>query len=243
MEKGVSTLQETGGTRLSFFQKLGLIYSNPRQVFENIRHYPDWILPVLSILIFSLINVYLMQDLGIESQKERIVQSEQIPEEQKEIILERMEQGIGPIQQLMMYGGTVIFVLGSIFLVAALYMFSGNFVLGGSVSYQSMLAVYVWGFMVTIPEIIIKIPLALAKNSIHVYTSLAVFFDSSQAQSTLFKSANAVDIFSIWRLVLWSIGFGIIYNVSTTKSFAIITMWYIIWVFIAIGFSSLVPGM
>ena len=239
-----SVVQETQREEpLSFISKLVLIFTNPSKVFESLALYPSWIGPTLVILFVSLISGFLMRDLGIQAQKEKIIQSEKIPEERKEMILERIEQGTGsPLQMIMMFGSIAIFVFASIAVVAGLYLFSGNTLLGGSATYKSMLAVYAWGFLVSVPEAIIKIPLALAKNSIHVYTSLAIFFDTSESETTLFKIANAVDIFAIWRIALWAIGFSIVYKFTSGKSYVVIGTWYVIWIAISIVFSNLFAG-
>ena len=105
-----------------------------------------------------------------------------------------------------------------------------------------MLAVYAWGFMVSIPEAVIKIPLMLAKNSIHVYTSLAIFFDPSESETVLFKIANAVDVFALWRVALWAIGFGVIYKFSAGKSYGVVGAWYVIWIVVSIALSSIFKG-
>jgi hypothetical protein len=243
MDENVVVQETKQEEPLSFISKLGLIFTNPTKVFENLARYPSWIGPTVVILVISLVSGFLMRDLGVQAQKEKIIQSERIPEERKEMILERMGQGAdSPLQMIMMFGSIAIFVFASIAIVAGLFLFSGNTLLGGSATYKSMLAVYAWGFLVSVPEAIIKIPLALAKNSIHVYTSLAIFFDTSESETTLFKIANAVDIFAIWRIVLWAIGFSIVYRFTRGKSYVVIASWYIIWIAISIVFSNLFAG-
>jgi hypothetical protein len=243
MEENVTEKMKQEEPRLSFVSKFVLIFTNPTKVFTNLAQYPTWIGPTLVILVISIVGGYLMKDLGMQAQKEKILQSERIPEERKEMILERMEQGSGSqLQTIMMPLSIVVFVFGSIALVAGLFLFTGNFILGGKANYKSMLAVYAWGSLVSIPEAIIKIPLALAKKSIHVYTSLAILFDPSESETTLFKIANAVDVFAIWRVVLWAIGFSIVYKFTRGKSYAAIGAWYVIWIVVSIVFSNLFAG-
>lgn len=243
MEENRVVQEKQQEEQLSFISKIALIFTNPSKFYGNLAQYPSWIGPTLVILVISLISGFLMRDLGIQAQKDKIIQSEKIPEARKEMILDRLEQGSGsPLQMIMMFVSIAIFVFASIAAVSGLYLFTGNTLLGGSANYKSMLAVYAWGLLVSIPEAIIKIPLALAKNSVHVYTSLAIFFDTSQSETTLFKIANAVDIFAIWRIVLWSIGFSIVYKFTRGKSYMVIGSWYVIWIAISIVFSNLFAG-
>ncbi len=234
-------MEDTQEVQLSTGAKLGLIFTNPTRVFESLTKKPDWLIPTLIIVILSVASAYFLRDITMEMQKERILASENIPEEQKDAILQQFDQG-GNMQVIMGMVGAVVFVFASFAIVAALFMFTGNVVLGGQANYKTMLAVYAWGFMASVPEAIIKIPLMLAKNSIHVYTSLAIFFDTSESETVLFKIANAVDIFALWRVALWAIGFGVVYKFTQGKSYAVIGAWYVIWVVVSIGLSSLFQG-
>jgi hypothetical protein len=76
-----------------------------------------------------------------------------------------------------------------------------------------------------------------------VYTSLAIMFDSTESGTLLFSLANAVDIFSIWRLALWALGFGILYKFSQAKSWMAVGIWYVIGIFIYYGLNRLTGGM
>ncbi len=234
-------IQNAQTNHLSVGEKIGLIFTNPQRVFESLKIQPDWLVPTLIIVVISMASAFFLRDITLEMQKERISASEQIPDEQKEIILQRFEDS-GNMQMIMGMAGAVVYVFASFALVAALFMFTGNVILGGQSNFKTMLAVYAWGFMASIPEAIIKIPLMLAKNSIHVYTSLAILFDTSESETILFKIANAVDIFALWRVALWAIGFSVVYKFSRGKSYAVVGAWYVIWIVISIALSSLFKG-
>jgi len=240
MEENVQ-VQGQQESKLSFFTKLGLIFTNPSKVFNNLKLHPDWLLPILIILVFTIASAFLLKDLGMNEARQRILDSEQIPEEQKDVILERMEQG-GAMQSVWTVGGSIVFIFISFSVVAGVFYLTGSFVFGGSTTYKTMFSVYAWGYMVSILESVIKIPLILVKNSLHVYTSLAVLFDPTESNTTLFKLANAIDVFSLWRVFLWGLGISIIYKFSQAKSYGIVIFWYIIWTLISIGLSSLIPG-
>ena len=226
--------------KLPFLTKLVLIFTNPGKVFANLKLYPDWLWPMLLILVFTIASSFLLKDLGIREAKQKILDSEQIPEEQKEMIIERMEQG-GTMQMVMGVVGPVVFIFAAFAIAAGVLYLTGNFVFGGTTTYKTMFSVYTWGYVVSILEAIIKVPLALAKNSVNVYTSLAVLFDPAKSGTTLFKLANAIDIFSLWRLFLWGLGISIIYKFSQGKAYGIVIFWYIAWTLISIGLSSVVP--
>ena len=123
--------------------------------------------------------------------KDKIASNEKLTEEVKDQALARLEaQQNSPFKHVQTVGGVLVFVFVSILFVAAVFLLTGNFILGGESNYKTMLAVYSWGSMVGVLESIVKIPMMLANNSIHAYTSLAVLFDPSQAGTAIFKFAD-----------------------------------------------------
>lgn len=234
-------MDETQESRLSMSEKLVLIFTNPKRLFENIKSKPDWLVPTLIIVIISMASAFFLRDITLDMQKERIQASENFSEEQKEVMLQQFDKS-GSMQMIMGMVGAVVFVFASFAIVAALFMFTGNVILGGQSDFKTLLAVYAWGFMVSVPEAVIKIPLMLVKKSMHVYTSLAILFDPAEAETVMFKIANAVDIFALWRVALWAIGFSVVYKFTEGKSYGVIGAWYVIWVAVSIAVSSLFQG-
>ena len=244
MEMNAQPAENQSEPKISVLEKLGLIFTNPVKVFKNITFFPDWITPIVLIIVFSIASSFFVYDLQIDAQEKKILSNENIPEQQKEIIAERFDEARNSdtrmIQPII---GIIIFIFGSFALVAGVFLVTGKYILGGEADFKTLLAVYGWGYLVAIPESIIKIPLMLAKNSIHVYTSLAILFDPSEADTILFKIANAVDVFSLWRVVLWAIGFGIVFKFSQGRSYTVVGVLYVIYIAIYIGFSTLTGGM
>jgi hypothetical protein len=225
--------------KLSFFSKLIMIFSNPSKVFANLKLYPDWFLPLLVIIVISIISSSLIKDIIAKDQKQAILDNDQMSQERKELMIQGMEKG-GAFRSVMSIVGPV-FIFIPFLVVAGVFYLSGSFVFGGNTTFKTIFSVYTWGYMVSILETIIKVPLMLAKNSTHVYTSLAVLFDQSESKTLAFKLANAIDLFSIWRLFLWGLGISIIYKFSQGKAYGIVIFWYIVWTLIVISISSVIP--
>lgn len=243
MEDNVDTIN-TGNNKLPAVQKLILIFTNPGKVFENLALYPDWLLPTILIIAIAIGSSFLVYDIQLEAQKEKILKNEQIPDERKDLILERFDEAKeSPTRMIQPIVAIILITFISFATVAGVFLLAGNFIFGGKAKYIQMLAVYAWGYMVSIPETIVKIPMVLTKNSVHIYTSLALLFDPSESETVIFKLANAIDLFSIWRIALWAIGLGVVYKFSKEKSNYIVIGLYVIYVFIYIGISSLFGGL
>jgi len=236
--------QEPVVAEMSLLAKLSQIFTNPSKVFQHIDSYLDWLVPILIIIVFAIGRNLIMYDLEITATKEKIAQNEKIPDQQKTEILAKIdEEANDPAQTYKQIGYAIVFTFLFAFVVAGLYLLTGNVILGGKATYSKILGVYALGALVFIPEQIVKVPLALAKGSKYVYTSLAILFDQSQSQTLLFQLANAIDIFSIWRVSLWAIGFSVVYKFSLGKSYTAIVIWYVIGIFILYGLNLLTGGM
>ncbi len=215
------------------------VLTEPTTAFENIKAYPNWIFPVLLSLIVSLSFVYYTQDISIEMQKKNILESDRFTEEQKDAALERLEDP-GVFMTLIMPS---IGVVVSVFLVpaflAAVFMLFGNFAFGGNADFKTLFSVSAWAGMVGVVEALIKLPLIVIKHSYDVYTSLALLMDPADSKTMLFKLANAVDIFSIWKIIVFSIAFGVVYKFSKGKSYGTMISLYVVFTFIIIGLGQL----
>ena len=244
MDDNNDTINMSKNNQLSVFQKLVLIFTNPAKVFEDIIINPNWLIPTIIIIIIAIGSSFLIYDIQLEAQKDSFLKNENIPDEQKNLIIDRFaeakESATRMVQPII---AIVLITFVSFTAVAGIFLLVGNYLFGGKAKYTQVLAVYAWGYMVAIPEAIVKIPMVLAKNSIHVYTSLALLFDPKESDTVLFKIANAVDLFSIWRLALWAIGLGVIYKFSKEKSNYIVIGLYAIYVFAYIGISSIFGGL
>lgn len=229
---------------MSILNKMINVFTSPSKAFTSLDSYKDWLIPILVIIIVAIGRQFIMQDLEIDAVKERITRNEQIPEEQKAAILEKIDQDSNDtFANIKSIGGIVIMTFLFAALVAGLYFFTGNIIFGGSSSYANMLSVYALGSLIFIPEHIVKTALALSKGSTTVYTSLAILFDPAESSTLLFTLANAIDIFSIWKLAVWAIGFGIVYKFNQTKSWIAVGFWYLVGIFVFYGLNTLTGGM
>ncbi len=215
------------------------VLTEPATAFENIKAYPNWLFPILLSLIVSLSFVYYTQDISLEYQKKSILESEQLTEEQKDAALERFEEP-GVFMTLVMPSiGVVVSVFLIPALMAAILMLFGNFAFGGNAEFKTLFSVAAWGGMVGVVEAIVKLPLMVIRHTYEVYTSLALLLEPADSKSIIFKLFNAVDLFSIWKIIVFSIAFSVVYKFSKGKSYGTIISLYVVYTFIIIGLGQL----
>lgn len=206
----------------NFFAKWIGIYFSPTETFKSIDQKPDWILPLLVTAIltigFVLIIAPYTQDAAIEAMMDRGMTEDQA----YEMLESPFMKYINPI-----LGGVGVFIVS--FIIAGAFYLVFSFILGGESTYKKVLSVYAYtGFAVGFVTILVKLPLMIAKGSYKVQTSLAAFLPIDMEEKFLYKLFAHFDVFIIWELILFTIGFGLIYKFSRGKAATgVIGLWAI----------------
>ncbi len=224
---------------LSFFQRLVAIFVDPLRLFEDLRNRPSWLLPLMLVIFSSILFTVVTKDYMIEFRKEMIYDSRKMSEEMKDQAIDQLENMTPRAYYLQSAIGGVIGVLFIYLIASGIFLMTGNFVLGGKATFKQIFALYVWGNMVTVVEYLLKMFLVVQKGSMHVYTSLAILMDPSEYKTVTFQVLNAFDVFAIWKVILWSIGFAVIYRFSYKKAYATIITLYVLFTLFSIGLGQL----
>jgi hypothetical protein len=216
----------------SLVAKIFSIFWEPSSTFKALKNITKWydvVLPLVLISIVTLISLPYITPIAIEEQKERIIESEKIPEEQKDMILERMEEQSGTF---IAYITTPITIAIQYAIIALVMMFAGNFILGGQIKYLPLFAMSAYSGLIDIISTAVKTPLMVSQQTIQVYTSMAIFFEESQ--TFLFRFMSTLDVFAFWKVILLSIGLGVICGKRTKTTFTVVLiLWLLYCVIIA----------
>ncbi len=216
------------------------IFFEPRKVFESLKIKPTWLIPFIIVALLGIGFFYYTYPFIMAQQVEKIQENEKIPEEQKERIIEKMtEKDHPPIWQLAIAPvGTLV----SVVVVAAVLFFVFNVLLGGDSSFRRVFSVYTYSSLIAIPAMIVKFPLIMMKGNLNVQTSLALLLSINQKDTFLYNVLSGFDIFTIWQVILISMGLGILYKYSTKKAFTAVFILWIIWILLKSGLSTVFGG-
>ncbi len=215
------------------------VFTDPQEAFKNIKLYPNWVFPIFILLAFGFVFMFTTRDIQLEMQREYILESERIPEASKDAALENIENPTMFMTTIMPAIGVAVSTFLIPLLIAAAFLLFGNFVYGGSATFGLNFSAAVWAGLIGLLEGLIKLPLMLNKETLEVYTSLALVMDLSESKTFLFQMLNMVDIFAIWKIFVYSTAFMVIYKFSSSRSYATITGLYIVVSFIGIGFAQM----
>ncbi len=199
-------------------QRIFGIFLTPRTTFSALAQSIgmwDLVAPFLILLVLSVGSQALIGPLQLEEQQERILQSERIPDEQKDAILERMEGALNRPSRYLL-GGIAIIAWYAI--LGGVVMFFGAFILGGQGTYKNTLAVVLYASLVDVVASIVKIPLILQTGTTKVETGLALLLPGSLNGTLIYRFFHSLDFFAMWKVFLVALGVALVYKVEEKKA-------------------------
>ncbi|HUS18489.1 MAG TPA: YIP1 family protein [Terriglobales bacterium] len=225
--------------RLSEVERITNIFVAPSKTFADIKRNAMWIAPWLLMLVTSLAFAYTVgQRVGWEqvmqnnlqmapaAQQERM---EQIPADQKARVM---------AQQVMVTKGISYGfpILGLIWLViVALVLWATfSFGAGADVKFGQSLAIVVYASLPAVIKTLLATLLLWLKvpddffiqNSIG--TNLGYYLGFHDTPRFLYSVATALDIFTIWILVLTAIGFTTVGRIKSSTAYTVVFGWWIV---------------
>ncbi len=235
---------ETESGAMTFVQRLGGIFFEPGNTFADINKKPTWLAVYILVALLAMAFAYAVSqrvDTAAMTRKYIESMSSRIPEEQ----LNQMEEQIAARQnsptsrivslvQAPVLGIVVYLALAGIFMLAFLLMQS-------PLKFKKTLSVTIWALapasivqqLLSIVVLYLKEPYTVEATSGIVMSNLGFVVDS-QAHPMLHSLLSSLDVFSLWGIVLLSIGFAAISEKKLTKGKAA-TGVVILWIIFILG--------
>lgn len=231
---------------------VGVLFS-PGEIFASVNEriaHKDWFIPLIIMAVVGILAARLVTPIamieGMQQMRERIEQSEQLSEEQREKALEKMEATpkFGAIFGMI---GAPISTAAILFVEALIFLVLANFIFGGRGTYKKFLAVTSYSFLTGIPGAIVTVPLMLVKGTVKVQVGLGLLVSESMEGSFLFNLISQINLFTFWQLCLVTIGLGAVAGLQTRRvAYGVFGLWAIYILVVAAAkmlLGGLVPGM
>lgn len=229
---------EESGQKMSMIARIAGIFLDPRKTFLSLEPRPDYIVPLILIVLVVFVCTWaawpVIETSSMEMMQEKLT-DRGMEQDQIDQFLEN-QQKFGKISGLA--GGPISTVL-IMFIVSGILLFAGNMVLGGDSTYKKMLCVFSYASLVGIIAHIIRTVLIISKGTIEVYTSLAALFPLDMKETMIFKIAGIFDVFTIWKIIVIAIGMGVMYRMDYKKPLIVVGLLYVIFAAVAMNFA---PG-
>jgi len=219
------------------FRKIISLFWEPSATFKSLKikvAWSDLVIPMLIVIITTIIASSYIAPIAVRDYKVRIENNDRLTDAQKEAGLARIEkQQNSPLRYV-----TSVIALGIKWLVVAgAILFIVNFILGGELNYFTMLGITAYISLIDAVNLAVKTPLIISQQTSKIYSSPALFMDESN--SFIYHFLSNIDIFALWKIVLFGIAIGVFLNKKSTKPIlAIIIVWLIY-----VTVSALLAGM
>ena len=197
-----------------FPRRFVALFTSPKALFEELERRPSWFLPlVISLFLVVLYSVVLWSPVIL-------------PE-----MLARFEEQGTPdtaVQTMTSIGLPIsivsALVIGSAFtfVIAWIAQVIGGFLFGGTLSYKQALSVVAHTSLISVPAMVVLIPLALVAKTAQVSVGPGMLFPSATAEGFMGKFISfflsSIDVFRIWQVALTAVGISVIGRIPRGKA-------------------------
>lgn len=221
-------------------KRLGGVILAPDETLREIAARPDWLVPLVVILLVSLLtNLVALPHIDMETAFREQLEERRVPPEQIDKQMEGYEQirrFFAPIGVLFL--AVMALIIAAILLVAFKVMGGeGSFRQSWSVTLYSWVPQLLKGLLVTF--LIYRAGTVDAEELPALLKSNLGFLADPKGSPLLFALLTSIDIFNIWSVILLAIGLSYAHKLSRGKAFGIVVTLWIVVILGKIGLAAL----
>ena len=229
----------------SSFARVVSVLFNPTKTFEVIRERPTWLVPLALLIVVSLTGAFLVSQKvdWVEVAEETLAaQNRPMSESDREQAIDAMEKFM-PVSTLVgpLMAWPVFTLLTALICLVAINA------LGGQLSYKQSFSTVVHSTMPQLVAGLLTIPVVLGRDS---FTFLELqggsflksnlgAFATEETPGALRALMGSVDLFTLWGVVLLSLGLAIVGRLSKGAAAATAIGVWVLWTLILVGLASL----
>jgi len=239
------------GKKPGIIEKIFKVFYQPSAVFGHLTGKIEWLVPIIIIALFGSTLGHLIRPIFVADQEKAIMERmeqyrDQIPTERYNQMMADMEERFAEAKSNKYLWYTplvaVVFPLVLFLIIAVICMVIGNFAFGGKCGFWIVMNVVAFAALIGLLGDTVRELLMLSKGTSNVFTGLGILTPINDGSFVhyLFKQ---VDLFSIWRIIVTSIGLGIIYKMKPQKfAYVLFSIWIVFIVLVALGNSTIFMG-
>jgi hypothetical protein len=235
---------------MSQMQRVVCAFTAPSKTFEDIkRGNRSWWMPwVIMALVGYIFFAAVYMKIGMQTVVDNQIHMDPKAEER---LAQAPPEARATSQKVSLYITEGVFAAGPIFVlvvaavVAVVLWGTINFVFGGKATFGSVFAVW---FFANLPQlfksllgtIVIFAGAAPETFNIKNYapTNFGAFMNPVEANKALYALASAMDVITIWTLILMGMGIAIVAGVKRSSGYIAVFGWWAIIVLIGVGFAA-----
>lgn len=228
---------------LSFTDKIAGILATPGDLYEQVRLTPpaaaNWVIPTLVLIVLSIASMLLvmndpvLMDQMMVPQREALakaVQEGKITQDAADRQAEMLGSG-SPFFLIGLLVGTPISLFLMLFLFAFLFWLIGKFVMKSNAPFMKVVEVYGLTFYIGALGVLVTAALRFALGSFHASPSLALLVLPFDVHNKLHLALSMLNVFTIWGLVVTSIGLAKVFERDFPKVLVLILA---VWILLSV---------
>lgn len=219
----------------------------PGETFRSIAERPTWLPP---LLVLALLGAAVGLVLQTRTDPEEMVRGQlemvkvDVPQEQVDKMIEDAENRTTGAKVGLTAIGVVIQAV--IYVVVAVLFWIGFRMFGSEMDYLRSLATTLYGYMPLAVASLINLPLMFARESLTfeearnggVLVSSLKALAPEDASAVTGALLGSFDLFTIWTLVLLTIGYRAVAKVSTAVAAGIVILFWLVYVVGKVGLAA-----
>src|SRR5512140_1295873 len=240
---------------MSFTEKIVNIFAAPGELFEDVRLTgktpSNWIIPVAIMIVVAIaMQQLIMSNPSLLDQTkamitkatnesfDKAVREGKMTPEQAEQQREQTANFTNPTSGFaiaMRIAGTIITLPLMLFLISLVYWLLGKTAMRASAPYMTVVEVVGLVLLIAAVESIVTTVMAIGMDSIHAGPHLAVFVPNIDMTNKLHAALAKVNIFTIWSLVVTSIGLSKLFQRDLPKVLVLVFALWVLWTAITVS--------
>jgi Yip1 domain len=240
----ISPTPELAVPRPGLVSRFWRVFAEPAKLFPTLTKKTDWLIPFVIVAVLGGIVGFMTRPIYTRELMPMAIQNlekyrQQMGEERFNQVKAEVEKGFNEAMAnpFKWYYFLIwfLFPLVVFALISALGLVAGNFLFGGKANFWIIVNVVAYAALVGLLGDLVRSALIIGKDSISVYTGLGLLKPIDDG-SFLFYLFRQIDAFTIWRIIVTSIGLGVVYNMKPKKfGYVLIPVWLIFIIIVSIG--------
>lgn len=235
-------------TRPNVFQRIAGVLFAPAETFQDIARRPDVLWPLLLIVLtgyFSAIAIAPRLDMSSIQEQQREAMRKSNPNMSDEDV-ERIGKFAAASTKVAMFVAPVIFIVWYV-IVAAVLLFACR-LFGGVGTFKEAFSATLYAWMPLLIFGIISTVVVFARGTFDPMTAATLvksnpaFLVDMKEQPALFTLLSALDIFTIWTVVLFIFGFAAVSKLSLKTTAGIVISVWIALILVRVGWAAMMAS-
>lgn len=232
-EIGAPTAPAEGTPKPNPFQRIVGVLISPGETFESIVRRPDWVVPLLILLLVSVVGgVLLASRVDFQTVAQEAMEMDPRTANMSANQAATAARFTAMTMKISAYASPVLSLIA--FLIVSGVLLMSFRLMAGEGTFLQAFSVTIYAWYPRLIKGILSTVVLLSRKSISIFdlqnpvmSNLGFLFDP-KSKPLQFAMASSIDLFAIWSVILMVIGFAAMSKLTRAKSTAIVIGWWIV---------------